>query len=486
MRIGGTSVASKQIFLADLFFGGISESPLAGVKGSYFYGEKLDIKQDLSAMSIQTAPVKQSSTMITDLPKWIEKDAVGGKVYAYDASGNFYSQTGGTWSAETTPSTAHGQGMRVWNDYVYLRKDSAIARWGPISSSPSLNQTWQTSNVQTVTDHAPSVEFIGNLYFANGRYLGEWDQTVFTYNKLTMPIGWSIRCMAVVGDQLVMGGWKGTNVYDNERGFIWTWNGTDDGITSFIEVTEGAVNSMAVFDNTLFFIAGSVGNLYYYNGNTIKVRQLTNFLEQNKYVDVYPGAMTSHRGDLFIGIGGATDSTTSTQGVYSYGRTSKNYPRALNIPNIISTGTKTGTGLKVGALHAVGPNEFYIGWHDNSLNGIDVISGTTPYSTATWYSLWFDNSHPYHEKETDVIKFTHKPLLSGESMDFFYRIDRTTSWVQLTPNAVQAVGDTETRCPVTPMVSWKEIQLRVDLKTSGSTSPGLLSAAILFSEKTYV
>jgi hypothetical protein len=479
-------VANKNIFLVDLFFGGISESPKVGVKGSFYYGENLDFKSDLSAVTAQIAPIKQSSTTITDLPKWIEKDPVGGKTYAYDASGGFYSATSGTWSALTTPSTSHGEGMKVWQDYVYLRKDSAISRWGPISSSPSLTQSWQTSNVQTLTDHGPIVEFIGNLYLANGRYLGEWDSSVWTYNKLTMPVGWNIRCMAVVGDRLVMGGWKGTNVSDNERGFLWTWNGTDAGITDFVEVTEGAVNAMAVYDNTLWFIAGSVGNLYYYDGNTIKIRQITNFLEQNKYVDIYPGAMTAHRGDLFIGVAGATDSTTITQGVYTYGRTSKNYPRALNIPNIISTGTKTGTGLKIGSLHAVGPNEFYIGWHDGSANGVDLISGTTPYTSATWYSLWFDNGHPYHEKETDVIKFTHKPLAANESMDFYYRIDRTTSWVQLTPNATQAVGDTETRCPVTPMFSWKEIQLRVDIKTSGTTSPSLISAAVLFSEKTYV
>lgn len=476
---------AKQLFLADLYFGGISESPLSGVKGSFYYGENLDFKSDLSALTSQTAPTKQSSTTVTALPKWIEKDPVGGKVYAYDEAGGFYSQSAGTWTAQTTPSTAHGAGMKVWNDYVYLRKDSLIARWGPISSSPSLTQSWQSSNVQTITDHAPIVEFVGNLYLANGRYLAEWDGSTFTYNKITLPIGWNIRCMAVVGDTLVMGGWKGTNVYDFERGMLWTWNGTDSGVTSFNEVAEGAVNAMAVFDNTLWFIAGSVGNLFYYNGNTIKVRQLTNFLESNKYIDVFPGAMTAHRGNLYIGIGGNTDSSTITQGVYTYGRTSKNYPRALNIENIISTGTKTGTGLRIGALHAVGPNEFYLGWKDSTY-GIDAITGTTPYTTATWQSLWFNNGKPYHAKETDVIKFTHKPLRSGESIAFSYRTDRSSSWTALTNNITQAVGDVETRCPLTPMVLWNEIQLQAVLTTNTTTAPSLLSASVLFSERTFV
>lgn len=475
-------MATKKTWLIDNFYGGTSEHPKESPKGGFYYGDNLDIRSDLSALGVQIKTTKDTSTTITDLAKWIEHDAVNDDTYAYGDDGNFYSESAGTWSALTTPSTAAGQGMRIWNDYVYLRKTSAIARYGLLSGSPSLTQSWQTSNVQTENDHAPIIEFLGNLYFANGRYLGEWDNTTWTYNKLTLPIGWKIRALAVVGEYLAMGGWKGSNVYDYEKGYIWMWNGADSGVTSFIEVNEGPINAMATVNNNLFFVAGSKGGLYHYNGVVTPVRQLSNLLASDDYIDVFPGAMAARGGDLVVGVAGKTDSADITQGVYNYGRSSKNYPRALNISNVISTGTKTGTTLKVAAVHTVGPNEFYVAWEDTTAtNGIDKVSGTTPYSTGTYYSLWFDDGDPHLEKEVERFKFTFKPLAASESIDFYYRLDRATSWTTL--GTADTAAQTEESFPVTPMKKFKEIQFRVDLKTSTTTAPDLLSASMIFSTR---
>ncbi len=199
-------------------------------------------------------------------------------------------------------------------------------------------------------------------------------------------------------------------------------------------------------------------------------------------MEVFPGAMAVHKGDLLMGLAGNTDSSAISQGVYSYGRVSKNYPRAMNIDHIASTGTITGTTLKIGAVCSVGPNELYFGWEDTTAsNGIDKISGSTPYSTAIWHSLWFDNGDPYGTKETDLIKFTFKPLAASESIDFYYRRDRASGWTTL--GSASTLGDTEVRFPITPMTTWKEIQIRADIKAAGSTAPDLLSATVVFSSR---
>ncbi len=312
----------------------------------------------------------------------------------------------------------------------------------------------------------------------------------FTYNQVKMALGWNNRALSVIGDKLAVGAWQGSHVYDFENGLLSIWDGTGqagDGPTDFV-YTPGAVNALETFDNTLWVIAGSQGNLYYYTGNIIKVRGLTSpgQLVSNGYLEAFPGAMAVHNGDLYMGLAGNTDSTTITQGVYAYSRTSKNYPRALVIPNLISTGTKTGTGMKIGAIAAVGPNEFYIGWKDGASYGIDLVSGTTPYAIATYNSLWFDNGEPHVQKETDIIKFTFKPLLVNESLTFYYRLDRAAAWTALTPNSAQAVGDTESRCVITPMQLWHEIQFRVDLQTSGTTSPSLLSVSAVFGIREFI
>lgn len=472
----------KKLFLINEFFGGQSEASKTGVKGSFLYGDRLDVKTDLSSLTVGIKTTKDSSTTIEDLPKWIERDATNSKTYAYGDDGEWYSESSGTWTKETALTTAGGQGMRIWNDYIHFRKDSAIARYGALSSSPSLTQSWQTTDVETITDHAPINEFLGNLYFANGRYLTEWDNTTWTGQKLTLPVGWKIRAMAVLGEYLVMGGWQGTNIYDFNRGFLWLWNGTDENVTDFREITEGGVNAMYVVDNTLYFIAGSFGTLFAYNGLTTKIRKISNLLVGNTYVDIFPGAMDVHDGELMIGVAGATDSSAITQGVYSYGRPTKNYPNAVNIPHIISTGTKTGTTLKIGAVHSVGPNEFYTGFEDTTAtNGIDKVSGTTPYASSTYHSLWFDDEQPHVEKDFDRIRFTFKPLVSNESITFYYRLDRASSWTSL--GTASTANTTQKTIPLTASKKGKEIQLRVDLETTTTTAPKLLSCSVIFSSR---
>ena len=243
----------KKLWVVDRFFGGQSEAAKEGPKGSFLYGDRLDFKTDLTALSVNVKTTKDSGTVITDLPKWIEHDATNDKTYAYGDDGNFYRESAGTWAALTTPTTAAGQGMRVWNDYVYLRKTSVLARYGLLSGTPTLDQSWQTTNVQTENDHGPINEFLGNLYFANGRFLGEWDGTTWTYNKITLPVGWKIRAMAVLGEDLWMGGWQGSNVYDYDKGFLWSWNGTDTSVTNFFESMRG--QTMYTIDNNLYFVA---------------------------------------------------------------------------------------------------------------------------------------------------------------------------------------------------------------------------------------
>src|SRR5260221_11100513 len=99
---------AKKLFLVNTFYGGISEASKSGLKGSYFYGDNLDYKSDLDALTIQIKTTKDSSTTVTALPKWIEHDPVTGTIFAYDEGGGFYQKSAGTWSALTSATTSHG------------------------------------------------------------------------------------------------------------------------------------------------------------------------------------------------------------------------------------------------------------------------------------------------------------------------------------------------------------------------------------------
>lgn len=473
---------AEKILSVNNFFGGISSAEKIGLPGAFGDGsEFLDYSQDPNQITIQPKGTKVSGSTVVDLVKWIvDASPHDTNKYFYGDAGNIYRETSaGTWSNLRTVTNSVGQGMAVVNDYVYYTQNSQIGRYGPLSAAPAFQDDWQTGLNSTATStYAPIQPFRAGFVVGHGNYLAYYDGSVWDVDRIVLPPGFQVRALTQVQETIVGAMWRSDGaITDTEEGYIFLWDGDATFVNNFYR-TNGAPNALAHTGNRLLSFQGSSGQIYTDIEPFSLIHQIPN-LGPREYVEVLPGATTTWQGQTYFGSAGNTDSTTVKHGIYSYGAKSNLYPEALNYTQKISTGTQTGTGIKVGALMGSG-NQLYWSWKDSSTYGVDrVTSASTPAASATYISLVHDDERPGHDKMPKVILATHKALLSGESVQIGYKRDRAANFTTETANST--VGTTSTRASI-PGDRYKEFEFEVILATSGSTAPSVTGINYLFDD----
>lgn len=389
------------------FYGGWSLGSKSGPTGSCRFSQGLNYKDDPDFVTANKALVKDSSTVVVDLPKWIT--SYNALVYAYGDGGRIYQNNAGTYTLLRTVANSKGQGLEVYGDYLYYRQNAQIGRMKLADNSFADN--WQTSNVQTVVDFSPLKAFMNLLLIANGRYLGTWNESTWTYNKLTFPKGYHIRDIGIMGEYAVLAVNDNEDITQAKRGFLFFWDGTSSTYNFFTEVLEGGgVSSIQANQEAVYVFAGSSGNIYKYTGVTSKVKKIP-YIGQASTIYVYPGAETNYKGLCLFGLAGGT-STTVYRGVYSYGQPEIGYPEGLNFEYPISAGITQGTGVDIGCIQSIG-NDLYVGWRNNTTYGIDKLSTTTNQLSVTYESLIVTTAFPISITRE---KLFFKPLANGETI----------------------------------------------------------------------
>lgn len=412
------------------WYGGFSTSPKRGIKGSFAFGQGLDIKSDPELLDQNYVMTKASGSNVTGLPKWIVQN--GTTYYAYCSDGKIHSDAS-SWTSLRTVSNAGGQGLAVFNDYLWYTQDTQLGRYGLLSGSPSFTDNFQTGLTSTAAyDWAPLIVFLNKLIVAHGRTISSVDTSdTWTASHFTLPVGWTIKTLEVRGDFLYIGAFRGSSVTSEEQGALFAWDGTSTTWNSVEFINESGVNAILNHGDTLFLWAGTRGNMYQLvNGNYVKLKRIPN-IGDGKVAEVYPGAVTAFNGIVHFGAAGSTDSTTLYNGVYTWGRAEKNYPDVLNYDYPISTGTTQGTTLLIGAVKSVSPTKLYVGWRDGANYGIDLISTTTKQSNTILESLIEDFDTPYRRKTFKDLKILTAPLASGDTITVKCKRDRESSWQTL-------------------------------------------------------
>lgn len=475
--------------------GGISISEKLGGTGANYFAQKLNIYNEPTSVVVMPATVKISGSVITDTIKWIVSSAPWTtSKFAYGSSGNIYNiDASNNVTLLRSVTSSSGQGMAVWNNYLYYTQNTQLGRYGPLNSSPTFTDAYQTGlNDTSGSGWAPVMQFGDFVYVGHNNRLAQDDGTGsgFTVYMLTLPSGEYIRCLETIDEYLVLGTWRSSSqsVLESEQGGLYLWDGqTLDGSGTagaynyFLAVPEGGVNAILNTRNRLLISAGTAGVLFLKSTTYInytpfsKAHQLPR-LGLGNYVEMFPGAMCNWKGISYFAWSGNTDSTAIIQGVYSWGSKNDQFPEILNYPFAISTGTQTGTGMKVTAVEAVG-NFLYIGWKDGSNFGIDMVTnGGAPFSSAQWESLIFDDGEIDQEDLATAIKVVHLPLRSNEGIQLGYKLNRAASYTLGTVNTV--VGSTETRLPIElSQGRFNEFQWTYIL-SCGTTSPTVLSTAM--------
>ncbi len=137
-------------------YGGLSSDEKIGPKYSFARGRSLDFRKSPSKLTILPGPAKDSGSTVTDLITAGVRVANGDNYFLGDA-GNLWKRTAaGTWSnIGDVGNSGHGLVYRRDTDSLYITKDTEVARYFPVSNSPSLsNSKYATSVDQSLTGGA--------------------------------------------------------------------------------------------------------------------------------------------------------------------------------------------------------------------------------------------------------------------------------------------------------------------------------------------
>src|SRR3990167_5246033 len=271
--------------------------------------------------------------------------------------------------------------------------------------------------LMTDTEWHPAIQFLNYMVIGNERYLAKYEATLYTPHILTFPAGWRVRALGLWREYLAIGVQKGSGIDDNDQGRVYFWDGTASTFNFFIDVPEGGINALLGSKGKLYVWAGYQGDVLLYQGgdSAEKIKRIPKITDSTT-VEIYPGAMTMYKSLLRFGVAGGGDSTAIEKGVYTHGSLNTRYAESLSYDYPISTGTLTGTTLKVGMVTVVN-KKLLIGWQSNISYGVDYIDASNnPYATGTLELLVADEGAYWKDKAADSAIVHFDELNSGETV----------------------------------------------------------------------
>lgn len=472
---------AKQYVTIDRWNGGLSDGDILGSEGSFRFGQGLDYKSNPNAITADLIMEKKSASIVVTLPKWFTYDTPRDDTYAYDSGGNIYqsTSTGSSWTLLRAVASSAGQGLEIYDDYLFYTQASQIGRYGVLSGTPSFTDNWQTG-LNGSTNWRPIKVFQNLLCVGNGRYLAIWDGSAWTATKLTFPNGWYVRDLQVRGDYLAIAVNDSSTIQTAVRGIVFYWDGSSSTYNFFNEVPEnGGISSIQASQDKLYIFAGGAGNIFLDNGTITKIKRIP-FMGRGKLLYVNPGATTNFRGNLLFGFGsgGASrNSSTVYRGIYEL----DSVTNALNFAYPTSTGTVQTSSILVGNLFAAGSN-LYTGWQNQTPTyGIDLLSTSNQQTSVTYESRIV--SVP-REASFDRIKVLFDTLASGQSITVKYKADRNASWTTYGDAAISFTADGAVTYKVlNEEIRATDFQIQLTLAGGATSMPTVFKVIIEYEEE---
>lgn len=341
----------------------------------------LDIYSVPGIVQLNNILVKKSGSTVTAQINWFVRDPVTiANIYAVDNGGVIYQSTdsGATW-AVLAGNTAGGtgQGLAIWKDYLFAPRATAMDLYGPLSSSPAWRNSWAGLTMDTDSLWHPMLvsKNDSKLYGGAGRFVfsveevaGQtflWSNSAtytVTAEALDLPTAYRIKCIEELGNNLMLGTWQGTNIYDIRIADIFLWDRSSVSFGQPVVMTEFGVHAMLNIGNSLIVLAGTEGLIYHCDGtNAYAIGRLPQDLSGGKYLEWYPGALCSYKNKVFFGVGQGGSTAITGMGVYSLYQTGKG--NILNLEHLISTLNDGTTAIcKPTALLPITRDTLLVGW----------------------------------------------------------------------------------------------------------------------------
>lgn len=427
---------------------GVGPSPHLGFEDV----RNLDIYTIPGVVRLNNPLAKKSASVVTGLVKWkVKNPLVSTQIWGVDDAGVVYKSTdsGDTW-AVVAGNTAGGtgQGLAIWKDYLFVPRSTAIDVYGPLAGAPAWSNSWKTIDADILW-HPMLVSFNDSmLYGGAGRYVFSLDEVTaatfapgtaasfsWTQQALDLPVNYRIKSIAELGNNLMLGTWMGTNIYDFKVADIFPWDRSAVSFGSPLIMKENGANAMLNIDNQLYIQAGIDGKLFLSNGVSVSlIAQIPSSianLEGGGYIETFPGALVNYKGRPFWGVSSTT--AVGGLGVWSLLQTSQG--NVLNFEHTISTNSSGASNLlKIGSLLSSTRDILLVGWLDNATYGIDKTDITT---RQTGYTGYFRT--PLYQVGTTLVKKQYtqimfqlvKALASNEGIKIKQRINLTDSFTTI-------------------------------------------------------
>lgn len=488
------------------------QAPRQGIAQSVHVGfadvRNLDIYSIPGVAKLNNIQVKKSGSTVAGQINWAVRHPVDPtQVYALDAAGAVYksSDSGATWAVLTgySSTNAHGNGLQIWNNYLFVARDTKLDVCGDGTSTgiTAANWTldWKTIDSDTLWHPMLTSKNDGKLYGGAGIYVFSLERlgtfapgtsTTYTWTQqaLDLPSDYRIKCIAELGNNLMLGTWQGTNIYDIRIADIFPWDRSSPSFSQPVSMAEFGVHAMINIGYSLVVLAGINGTIFRCDGtNAYPIGQLPMDLSGGKYLEFYPGGIANYKNKTFFGVGQGGSTAVPGMGVYSLYQTGKG--NILTFEHTISTLSDGSTNqLKPSALLPITRDTLLVAWKDNSSYGIDLTTDTS-YAYTTDYAGYFDSPLYVVGAVGDYRKFDKiefelaKKLAAGEGVQISYRINLTDSFTPL-PNAFSGaytfakLGVVISQDDTPAIPPCEMIQIRVALLGSSTTTPQLKSVTL--------
>lgn len=102
---------------------------------------------------LRPTPYSTISTLGSKAPMWMVSNPKDSNVYVFDARGSMWTQSSTTVTAFSDAgelSNGQGNGAEYYDNYIYVSKNTTVARYGPLNGTPTLNgDYWGTTLSKT-------------------------------------------------------------------------------------------------------------------------------------------------------------------------------------------------------------------------------------------------------------------------------------------------------------------------------------------------
>jgi len=387
---------------------------------------KDDLTTRPSGLLRPTSMAKFSGTEITGAPLWIETNNKDTNAHVYTYDGKVHTVSSGLTMGTALNSgnaltTASGNGLAYYNNYLYGASNTDIWRYGPLNGTPALTQNFWTSTLAltALSNYTyPSIKGIkipnhamfvhpsnSRLYFCDMNsdnvgmismiktkkvtYEGDTNDTVVpsAYKVLDTYYGWLPTCLSNLGNEIAMGlidGSSATVKQGNAKVVFWDLLASSTSYSRIAELPDPLITAMKTVN----------GQLYVFSGSASGGMRVSRYLGGQQFEEIYyaddqvppfQGAVDYMINRIVFGCSTTTPATSAS--VMALGSRVRNLN--MGVHNILKSTSAGATPLVTACKYITqGSNtQPIVGFSDGSSKGLDKIS--TTYGTSIWRSQIF-------------------------------------------------------------------------------------------------